>query len=64
MRGVCPGGGMSMDLTRAQRLASGLLGDLLDVCERIEVGGSIRRRVPQVKDIELVLVPKGNNLLD
>jgi len=55
---------MNMDLARAQRLASGLLGDLFDVCERIEVGGSIRRRVPQVKDIELVLVPKGNNLLD
>lgn len=47
-----------MELAAAQRAASALLGDLLDVCERVEVGGSIRRRVPQVKDIELVLIPK------
>jgi DNA polymerase/3'-5' exonuclease PolX len=27
-------------------------------CQRIEVAGSIRRRKPQVKDIELVLIPR------
>lgn len=31
---------------------------LRDGCERIEIAGSIRRRRPDVKDIELVVVPR------
>lgn len=58
MCGVWPGGRVTVELARAQRLASELLGDLLDVCERIEVAGSVRRRRDNVKDIELVLIPK------
>lgn len=49
---------MSYDFKTASRKAQSLLYNLMDACERIEVAGSIRRRVPQVKDIELVLIPK------
>jgi hypothetical protein len=42
----------------ARRAAEKLQGALASSCERIEIAGSIRRRVDQVKDIELVAVPK------
>lgn len=45
-------------LDEAQALAEKYKNLLAPHCDRIEVAGSIRRRRPQVKDIELCLVPK------
>lgn len=45
-------------LDEAQRLAEKYKSLLAPHCHRIEVAGSIRRRRPQVKDIELVIIPK------
>ena len=47
-----------MKLKQAQKIAESLIADLEPYCERIEIGGSIRRRKPEVKDIELVVIPK------
>lgn len=47
-----------MRLEQAQRLAQQLVVDLEPACERIEVAGSIRRQRSQVKDIELVVIPR------
>jgi len=45
-------------LADAERLAAEVV-DLLDpVCERIEIAGSIRRRVEMVGDIEIVVMPR------
>ena len=53
-----------MELKQAEKLAADLVGELALLCERIEVVGSIRRRCPQVKDIDIVLIPKSITLLD
>ncbi|MBA7676638.1 hypothetical protein ES703_84882 [subsurface metagenome] len=53
-----------MELERAQKIAEGLVGGLEQYCEQIEVAGSIRRKKPQVKDIDLVLVPRDRDALD
>jgi DNA polymerase/3'-5' exonuclease PolX len=42
----------------ARTLAVELCRELEPFCERIRIAGSIRRRKPLVKDIELVVVPK------
>lgn len=42
----------------AERAAHDLRDLLAPACERIEVAGSIRRRRPEVKDLELVAVPR------
>lgn len=44
--------------TEAQRAAERVVDLLRDGCERIEVAGSIRRGARDVKDIEIVCVPK------
>lgn len=50
--------GQRIPLARAEVLAEEVV-DLLDAsCERIEIAGSIRRRRPDVGDIELVVVPR------
>lgn len=43
---------------RASAIAELLVERLRHACERIEIAGSIRRRKPEVKDIELVAIPK------
>lgn len=43
-------------------VAQTLYGRLLPFCERIEIAGSIRRRKAQIGDIELVAIPRGNQL--
>lgn len=53
-----------MELERAQRIAEGIVGGLEQYCEQIEVAGSIRRKKPQVNDIDLVLVPRDRDALD
>ena len=44
-------------LARAERLAEHIAGLLEPACERIEIAGSIRRRKPEVGDLELLVVP-------
>ena len=53
-----------MELADAQRVAKDLVRELALFCDRIEVAGSIRRRRPFVNDIDLVLIPKNQGLLD
>lgn len=47
-----------MYLSRAERLAEGIRELLAPACERISVAGSVRRRKSQVKDLELVAMPR------
>lgn len=49
---------VKLPLTRARQLAEALAADLMPGCERIEIAGSVRRRKPEVGDLELVAVPK------
>lgn len=46
-----------MALHEADRIAERLLAELSPGCERIAVAGSIRRRKPDVGDLEIVAVP-------
>lgn len=47
-----------MDYTTAKALADVLVGNMRPYCERIEITGSIRREKPEVKDIEIVCIPR------
>ncbi len=47
-----------MKLKQAQQIAEALKADLKPYCERIEIGGSIRRKKLEPKDIELICIPK------
>lgn len=53
-----------MILFEAQRLATDLVNQMHGCCERIEIAGSIRRRKPEVTDIEIVCIPRWENLPD
>lgn len=50
-----------MNLREAQTIADALVGEMAPFCHRIEIAGSIRRKVSQVKDIEIVAIPKWEN---
>lgn len=50
--------GTRVSLLEAELVANELATALGDGCLRIEVGGSIRRRSPDVGDIEIVAVPR------
>ena len=50
--------GASIPWAKAFDLASRLVRELEDSCDRIEIAGSLRRLKPEVHDIELVAVPK------
>lgn len=47
-----------MRLQQAQLIANKYLHQLQPYCEKIEVAGSIRRQKSEVKDIELICIPK------
>lgn len=47
-----------LPLREAQALAERLVSELQDVCEKIEIAGSIRRQRPDVGDLEIVCLPK------
>jgi DNA polymerase/3'-5' exonuclease PolX len=47
-----------MDYMSARAIAEQTRTALAPYCERIEIAGSLRRRKPQVKDIELVAIPR------
>lgn len=45
-------------LAVAERLANKIVAEISPFCERCEVAGSIRRHKPEVKDIEVVAIPR------
>lgn len=47
-----------MRLEFAKTIAEELVKQLAPHCERIQIAGSIRREKPEVKDIEIVAIPK------
>ena len=47
-----------MEYTQALQIAEKVKQELEPHCERIEIAGSIRRKKPEVKDIEIVAIPK------
>jgi len=47
-----------MNLQQAQQIAERIKSELAPHCERIGIAGSIRRKKPEVKDIEIVCIPK------
>lgn len=49
-----------MNLDYAKQIAEALIEELRPYCERISIAGSIRRGKQEVKDIEIVAVPKPN----
>ncbi len=51
-------GGPKKPLAEAERVARAIVEALAPACERIEIAGSVRRRKPEVSDIELVVVPR------
>jgi len=51
-------------LALASSVASEILESLIPACERIYVAGSIRRRRPDVGDIELLVIPKFRDVKD
>lgn len=50
--------GVRVPLAQAECVAAAIVEALRPACERIEVAGSIRRRKPEVGDVELVAVPR------
>ena len=47
-----------MKLEIAKAIADKLILELAPHCDRLEIAGSIRRKKPEVKDIEIVAIPK------
>lgn len=47
-----------MNLNQATEIAEKIRTELAPFCDRIEIAGSIRRRKPEVGDIEIVAIPK------
>ena len=47
-----------MKLEQAKKLAEQIIEQIRPHCERVEVAGSIRRKKSEVRDIDLVLIPK------
>lgn len=47
-----------MKLAPAQNLAERIIQTMQPYCHRVAIAGSIRRQKPEVKDIEIVAVPK------
>lgn len=47
-----------MQLAEARKIAEYMCRHLREACHRIEIAGSIRRERPEVKDIELVVIPR------
>jgi DNA polymerase (family 10) len=47
-----------MKLENAIRIADNFVSEIKEFCERIEIAGSIRRKKPEVNDIDIVLIPR------
>ena len=52
-----------MELQQAQKLSQEVVSLLSPHCQRIEVAGSIRRKMPFPRDIDLVLIPGNQGAL-
>lgn len=52
-----------MNLQSAQELAREVVAILQSHCSRIEVAGSIRRRKPWPRDIDIILIPRNQGAL-
>jgi len=50
--------GEKMELARAIEFSEAIAAQLKPHCDRLDVAGSVRRRCPQVGDIEIVCIPK------
>lgn len=50
-----------MNYTQAKEIADMLVAEMRPYCHKAEIAGSIRRMKPEVKDIELICVPKWEN---
>ena len=50
-----------MELKQATEIVERIKSELAPFCDRIEIAGSIRRRKPEVGDIEIVAIPKTIN---
>jgi len=48
----------------AMGVADGLRDALADVCERVEIAGSVRRQKPKVGDVEIVYAPRYREIRD
>ncbi len=53
-----------MELQKAKAIAEELKSLLEPGCQRIEIAGSIRRQKPEVGDIELLVIPKYDGMLE
>ncbi len=51
-------GSKKMELKKAEVIAKNIMETLKPFCEKIEIVGSIRRKKQEVKDIDIVLIPK------
>jgi DNA polymerase/3'-5' exonuclease PolX len=47
-----------MQLEDAEKLAKQFIQEIVDYCVKVKIVGSIRRRKPQVHDIDLVIIVK------
>lgn len=53
-----------MPLADARRLAEALMDEMAPHCHRLELAGSVRRGRPEVKDLELVAIPRWDEIPD
>ena len=53
-----------MKLTQARELAEKWVGYLEEYCTRIEIAGGVRRRKPDPHDIEIICIPKTEEVRD
>lgn len=53
-----------MDYYTARDLAERVVAQLTPYCEKIKIAGSIRRHRPEIKDIDLVVLPKTEPIKD
>jgi len=53
-----------MDYLQAYQIARRIVDELAPFCSRIEIAGSIRRKKPEVKDIEIVCIPKSITVIE
>jgi len=53
-----------MELSHARFIAEGVVSKLTTFCDRIQIAGSIRRQKPEVRDIEVLAIPKRKIIRD
>lgn len=53
-----------MNFKAAKGIAEEFVGQIGEFCERVEITGSIRRRKPEVNDIDVVVIPRFKDTTD